>query len=61
MKYTVIRVKRKITDDPEKALSVNSKKVKNRNFQVEINFLNCLKIYFREELTIFSNIVEVYH
>ena len=28
MKYTVIRVKRKITDDPEKALSVNSKKVK---------------------------------
>lgn len=26
MKYTVIRVKRKITDDPEKALSVNSKK-----------------------------------
>ena len=27
MKYTVIRVKRKITDDPEKALSVNSKKV----------------------------------
>jgi len=28
MKYTVIRVKRKITDDPEKALSVNSKKRK---------------------------------
>ena len=42
MKYTVIRVKRKITDDPEKALSVNSKKVKNRNFQVEIIFLSCL-------------------
>ena len=60
MKYTVIRVKRKITDDPEKALSVNSKKVKNRNFQVEINFLNCLKLCFSEELTIFSNIVEVY-
>lgn len=61
MKYTVIRVKRKITDDPEKALSVNSKKVKSRNFHDKINFLNCLKIYFREELTIFSNIVEVYH
>lgn len=28
MKYTVIRVKRKITDDPEKALTVNSKKRK---------------------------------
>ena len=61
MKYTVIRVKRKITDDPEKALSVNSKKVKKRKFDDEINFLKCLKIYFREELTIFSNIVEVYH
>jgi len=61
MKYTVIRVKRKITDDPEKALSVNSKKVKNRNFHDKINLLNCLKIYFSEELTIFSNIVEVYH
>lgn len=34
MKYTVIRVKRKITDDPEKALSVNSKKVRNYNFQI---------------------------
>lgn len=61
MKYTVIRVKRKITDDPEKALSVNSKKVKSRNFYDKINLLNCLKIYFSEELTIFSNIVEVYH
>ena len=35
MKYTVIRVKRKITDDPEKALSVNSKKVQNHNFRLK--------------------------
>ena len=26
-KYTVIRVKRKTTDDPERALTINSKKV----------------------------------
>ena len=73
MKYTVIRVKRKITDDPEKALSVNSKKVKfkihpgvedsalsSKNLET-ITFCGTYKYNFSEGLTIFSNIVEVCH
>ena len=75
MKYTVIRVKRKITDDPEKALSVNSKKVlimftlkihrrvEGSALTLEnletITFCGNYKYNFSEGLMIFFNIVEV--